>query len=1244
MNSIQASVGTLKTTESRRFAVQRTIIGFYKACHRSLSEELALKSKLEFQRIDSCLRPGAMDETLTWAQFLANLSHLLPFMTIREHRFVCRLISLCILSYFTPQATSSPFRDKTHDNNISDHHDNVNSPENTVVEATTEAHGYSYDIDQFEKNMLTLEQFLEGLHHFHTPPPSSSIFNPFMLQDDDMLSSYWTFLNKGLGPFLASRPLPFGLSHEKLHENNSQRQFEGEMDLLHVLAMAIAPEIPLSLPPPANDDDDTSYFHKSSPYLLTKKSFSSRAHRFMFSSTQIYTFHCSYSQRAQLVNVLATSLILPNLSHISKSQLKEEQHDDWFDIIGGFMHLRAALHVFSISAFARINPNSVSSAGKHKNIATSQGASTKFKVESEVENFLAKNSFIDILNARIVLVNSAVDLSIQSFVVEEMKYLVHLIINDNNFMQDYVNDFHCWRSQACHPVPGNNRSFGCYNILRRYNSEKTVKQLRFSSLGQRIARQEGHGIPQCTCMHCINRDLLLGLILRHNGSRHDVDTIFTRRTLAELTCAIATTLEDIVKGESHSDRDVSSQCLENGDKSPITPCQVSSILDCARVLFMSLHSTSSCADPNDRKYDVTASDRNQYIDEGQQHEDIMKDALIGCSIQLLQSPDKSISSSASLLLSIAVTRSDLKKKLEYGTRILGVMKLKLQTSKMFGEYKEIIAAMSRFSLTFASSAVTIIIDAIKLSNSNDRVSVGTESLWHFISSVSLIQPKSILRHIDTLQELCENEKEYQKHFIAIVMSSQLAFSLKNEERAERCENIALHSINRIEEPWSIFQLGRHALCTSNFEVAKEIFQKKLSVSTLTYESFLWYTVLGKIAEAESVVSCDGSNAIPSALLLLESSASTIQFLSAKQLSIALQVELLQCRKDFFLLCQMTHSFNEESRLLDSNSKLARDEGHLRSLSRCFFKLACRYSDLNFRFGMFHCHQTRLALRIQFVVCKFLAIAVKHVFSEVHQKKLSPFDTEDFNSGFLDTKGYSNHPIHSILQKLKSTLVEPMSEYVAVKIRSEIMAQILQIILKCPIPLPRGFMTLKVLPTALVKISTSPNEHPLFEDCDFGADDLIEEEFDAEILDVPEANQFKLDVNGFISQEIFEKSKIFFSHVVVRFCITFDGPKDEKVEEVETEEEEEESLCMKYDTAEPLPLFPSITSTDSSGREISGSKFLGSVKCQPICKEGYYKVEVQLVARDVSCGECEIPLAEDAGIAFLLISCNHSQEI
>ena len=158
----------------------------------------------------------------------------------------------------------------------------------------------------------------------------------------------------------------------------------------------------------------------------------------------------------------------------------------------------------------------------------------------------------------------------------------------------------------------------------------------------------------------------------------------------------------------------------------------------------------------------------------------MKDALIGCSIQLLQSPDRSISVSASLLLSVAFAHSHDEKSLEYGARILGVIKRKLLTLEVFGEYQEIIAAMSRLSLAFASSLVTIIIDAIKISNSNDSTSKETELLWYFISSVALIRPKSTLRHVDTLQDLCGNMKEYQKHVIAIIMSCQLAFLLKNE--------------------------------------------------------------------------------------------------------------------------------------------------------------------------------------------------------------------------------------------------------------------------------------------------------------------------------------------------------------------------------------------------------------------------------------------------------------------------------
>ena len=73
--------GSLESTEKRRHAVQVTIYGFYKACHRSLYEELAITSKLK--RIARSTHTVGVDETISWAQFLYNLSHLLPFIFLQ---------------------------------------------------------------------------------------------------------------------------------------------------------------------------------------------------------------------------------------------------------------------------------------------------------------------------------------------------------------------------------------------------------------------------------------------------------------------------------------------------------------------------------------------------------------------------------------------------------------------------------------------------------------------------------------------------------------------------------------------------------------------------------------------------------------------------------------------------------------------------------------------------------------------------------------------------------------------------------------------------------------------------------------------------------------------------------------------------------------------------------------------------------------------------------------------------------
>ena len=86
------------------------------------------------------------------------------------------------------------------------------------------------------------------------------------------------------------------------------------------------------------------------------------------------------------------------------------------------MHLRAALHSFSIFNFIDTNDVEVGKNGR----SPGQDIDIERCTKSDSDKFLVLNSYEDILSSRIVLVNVAIDLSVDFLIMEEMKYLVHL--------------------------------------------------------------------------------------------------------------------------------------------------------------------------------------------------------------------------------------------------------------------------------------------------------------------------------------------------------------------------------------------------------------------------------------------------------------------------------------------------------------------------------------------------------------------------------------------------------------------------------------------------------------------------------------------------------------------------------------------------------------------------------------------------------------------------------------------------
>jgi len=646
----------------------------------SSNRQKKLRSNQNFVEKESCLdstkvKVGSSDRT--WGDILNDASHLLPYMTPYEHDLVCRLASICLLSYLAPHATPFPTLDCA-DGKSSSHYMTQSARTNSNAHSTSatnhEPSGINRNAssDEFQLRLLPLEELLE--HSLCIHDMSSIQYDPATIQHEKLIASLWHFLQAGLCPFLASRPLSHppsssvcsshGTSHPKnissCPSSTESGVGVGVTDLLHVMAMAIAPEIPKNLRGPPSIDHSREMEETlgnipittaSNPHHhQTTSSSRSRAQRLM-SCIQPFYFQISSVYRAEIVHILAENLALSEMTKNSnhpEQLIVEQQHhkcqdagsDDGYGrtnnhdlsqsqlLDGGISHLRAALKTFAQSA-------------------------------------LVNNQIID---ARRVLANIAIDCGEEEFIQEEMKGLVASLCGSQDFgsTEDMGGSELGQRAARCRC----NISLGEEKIASPRQQERQAHNRRFvvsssrripdstmkfsSTFLQQIERQQENS-KDGVCIHCAKGNILRDLIIRYNGSRYYADGTFTRMTLLELSNALVsilkrigeccdnskdtdmTNIRDDLSLEGKQEKREKSQML----KLPVA-CQVASLLDCTRALFYFLLNVRA---PNNisteqeggsslsgETHDVTGETRfgggeERSPDEGQQLEDKMKDVF-----------------------------------------------------------------------------------------------------------------------------------------------------------------------------------------------------------------------------------------------------------------------------------------------------------------------------------------------------------------------------------------------------------------------------------------------------------------------------------------------------------------------------------------------------------------------------------------------------------------------------------------
>lgn len=1061
---------------------------------RKLRINLSTRSSNEEKRrrIQSTTTSTSSSSRRTCTDILLDLVGLMHLVTDEEYAFISRLVSLCLLAQLMPRTCHFV-------HTFSDQSDAAK--EKVRAQGTGAASGSdSGSRSVQDHSFLEIEEILDKSPQIRHLP--SSQFDPCAIEDERISSCFWNFVNSGLGAFLSSRPMSRSLSTGQFDTKPNC----GSADLLHVLSLAISGDISKS-----DDADETLTDENGNPVKFV---LSNRVKRFITKRQSDY-FQITAQQRANLVNIVANTLVLPKIN---------VPLDVDTELFGGILHLRATIECFSRSA-----------------LSTRQ-----------------------VVDATKLLVWSAIDT--ECFAYTQMKELVKSL--STNKAKGFGDQCDCrsHKDANCPQV----RELKTQN-KRFFQSSPTV-QVTGSTHRQRIIRQQS--LDKALCIHCNNGDLLCDLILRYNGSRHYADGKFTGQALAELTVAIATLLGEI-DGADKKDIDVASLP---------TACTVASLIDAARVLFYFL----LC--PDDKDSLESEAKGAQELENG------MKDALLGCVLQLLASNDRCVSAASSSLLALAFAY-------ENDSRITGVteqsfitLSSHLRTSSSLNDYCGLIEVLAKRSRQFSASIVQHFIKLLESEHLNDDA--GITSSLRMLCVISSHQPRIVFQQLGRLKKLVESlgsNEAIAKQFAAIWITCH---GLNYTETIDSQNVKYFEEISSlVSSPWSMFQLGRLALVTSNFQVAVRIFEKHLSSKLSSVPSFLWVSSLTAVAKAELLVSQEGCKGIPTALCHLDTALSKIQ---SMEKDTPLQIELLSLRKDFLQLYILLSNFCEEVRLTNMiGSRNNRNHLHQQNASRCFYMLGARYISVYKRYGIFCCQHTRTSIRSYFSVCRFLGDVVGLCFNTSQKHSRSPQVQLSLNL----PQGDKGRVQVQVIQKLRSELIDSYDNSLEPSVRVDILLQIANTILKCPNPYPKSFTNLQNIPKMRLQVGAK-NFNTINQSFT-----VLKTQFQNRISF---GQPFHLRLKGNLPQTLFTKLHAPFSQILAHLSICFGGPLQRDIDAEDavgnTEKGNEVEDSNTIGTSKLLP---------------ASSTFVIDCECPSFKKEGYYNIGIILMVRDIRCGEYEL---------------------
>ena len=285
-------------------------------------------------------------------------------------------------------------------------------------------------------------------------------------------------------------------------------------------------------------------------------------------------------------------------------------------------------------------------------------------------------------------------------------------------------------------------------------------------------------------------------------------------------------------------------------------------------------------------------------------------------------------------------------------------------------------------------------------------------------------------------------------------------------------------------------------------------------------------------------------------------------------------------------------------------KFTRTYLHVNNIVKLFDRISVDYLKLYKQHGLFICQQSRSVLRTLQTLCSFVARAARRVFSD---SIIDVGKDENFSC-----RGDASHPLILFIKQLESLAVSKTNEHVDPKIRAVVLLQVIDGLLKVPIPTPRCLVNLKAWPFVSLQLGFDPGVH----------DRALDEDIP---LEIEPGTSIVIQARGMIPKSLLSSARTPFSVVLLWYTVV---PTNlfQTINHDDIDKHQFRSLS---------PPLPNTASMSSSGR------FFIKIKTQPIMKEGRYGFHFRVGCRDIRGGEWELPIRKKA-ISFVKIVRSRNQ--